>query len=355
MRVVSAAVESQDTPDALAALARKIESWLGDKTGGAVAVRELKPLPGGACQDNYRIDLNLTAGEVAGDRRMVLRSDARRSLPASLNRREEFEVIQAALAAGVKTPAVRWLTQGLVREGAFAYFMDWVDGEAIGRRVVRNSELAEARQRLPEQLAEALSKVHSVNPANAPNLRFSNLASPDAAPAPAAIESIRRQIDGLPEPHPALELALEWLIENAPASFERTLVHADFRIGNFMVSPRGLGAVLDWEFAHWGDPFEDLGWLCVRDWRFGQLAKPVGGIARRDIFYAAYQRASGRSVDPKRVHYWEVAGNVRWATASIYQGERYLSGEESDIELLGVARRAVEMEFEALRLIEQGV
>ncbi len=121
-----------------------------------------------------------------------------------------------------------------------------------------------------------------------------------------------------------------------------------------MVSPQGLSAVLDWEFAHWGDPFEDLGWLCVRDWRFGQLAKPVGGFARREIFYAAYQKASGRAVDPKRVHYWEVAGNVRWSLGSIYQGERYLSGEESDIELLGVARRAVEMEFEALRLIEQG-
>ncbi len=45
---------------------------------------------------------------------------------------------------------------------------------------------------------------------------------------------------------------------------------------------------------------------------------------------------------------------MRWALGSIYQGERYLSGEESDIELLGIARRAVEMEFEALRLIDQG-
>jgi len=165
---------------------------------------------------------------------------------------------------------------------------------------------------------------------------------------------MRRQLDALPEAHPALELALEWLIENASASSERTLVHADFRTGNFIVTPQGLAAVLDWEFSHWGDPFEDLGWLCVRDWRFGQLSKPAGGITRRDVFYEAYQRASGRPVDPKRVHYWEVAGNVRWALGSSYQGERYLSGEEADIELLGVARRAVEMEFEALRLIDQG-
>ena len=347
-------MENGHTPEALAALARKIERWLADKTGGEVAVRDLQPLPGGACQDNYRVDLSLTAAETRGERRMVLRSDARRSLPASLSREEEFEVIRAAVAAGVKTPAVHWLTQGLVRESAYAYFMDWVDGEAIGRRVVRNAELAQARQRLPQQLAEVLSKIHSVTPGTAPHLRFPNRPHPDVAPAQGAIESIRRQIDGLAEPHPALELSTQWLTENAPPGAERTLVHADFRTGNFIVSPEGLVAVLDWEFAHWGDPFEDLGWLCVRDWRFAQLDKPVGGFAPRSLFYSAYERASGRPVDPKRVHYWEVAGNVRWALGSIYQGERYLSGEESDIELLAIARRAVEMEFEALRLIDQG-
>ncbi len=354
MRVISGGVENHHAPEAIALLARKVERWIVEETAAEVTVRDLRPLPGGACQDNYRVDLALAGGAMSGERRMVLRSDARRSLPASINRREEFEVIRAALAAGVKTPAVHWLTQGLIRDGAYAYFMEWVDGEAIGRRVVRNPELAEARQRLPEQLAEALARIHSITPEKAPNLRFSNLPDPHAAPAKAAIESIRKQIDGIPEPHPALELALEWLIENAPAHSERSLVHADFRTGNFMVSPQGLCAVLDWEFAHWGDPFEDIGWLCVRDWRFGQLSKPVGGIARRDVFYAAYEKASRRPVDPKRVHYWEVAGNVRWALGSIYQGERYLSGEESDIELLGVACRAPEMEFEALRLIEQG-
>ena len=59
-----------------------------------------------------------------------------------------------------------------------------------------------------------------------------------------------------------------------PSRQEITLVHGDFRTGNLMVSPRGLEAVLDWEFAHWGAPEEDLAWLCVRDWRFGRLDKP---------------------------------------------------------------------------------
>jgi hypothetical protein len=90
------------------------------------------------------------------------------------------------------------------------------------------------------------------------------------------------------------------------------------------------------------------------DWRFGRLDKPVGGFASREALHEAYAKASGRKVRPEDVHFWEVLGNVNWATGSVHQGERYLSGEETDIELIAIARRAVEMEYEALRLIEQG-
>ncbi len=84
------------------------------------------------------------------------------------------------------------------------------------------------------------------------------------------------------------------------------LVHGDFRVGNFMVGPEGLRGVLDWENAHLGDPHADLAWCCVRAWRFGQDDLPVGGVGPREPFYAAYERASGRRVDPARVFYWEV-------------------------------------------------
>ncbi len=333
-------------------LQRRIEAHLRQQTAGQVAIRSLSRLPGGACQDNFRVDVWLETGEIPGERRLVLRSDARQSLPASIGRFEEYAVVRAAAAAGVATPNARWLTRDLVRDGAYAYFMDWVEGEAIGRRVIRNPELAEARRKLPAQLAAALSRIHSVSPVTAPDLVFRNLT--DLSPSQAALVGLRKQMDEMKEPHLALELALDWLEQHQFPSEHRTLVHGDFRTGNFMVGPTGLAAVLDWEFSHWGDPMEDLGWLSVRDWRFGQLDKPIGGFAERDAFYDAYQTASGRSVNRKHVHYWEVAGNVRWAAGSIYQGERYLSGEETDIELVAIARRAVEMEFEALRLIEKG-
>ena len=121
-----------------------------------------------------------------------------------------------------------------------------------------------------------------------------------------------------------------------------------------MLTPEGFSALLDWEFAQWGAPEEDLAWICVRDWRFGRVDRPVGGFGDRASLYEAYTRHSGRPVRPEVVHWYEILGNVRWATGCVFQGERYLSGEERDVELIAIARRAAEMELEALRLIEVG-
>lgn len=312
-------------------------------------IEHLAPLSGGACQDNYRATLVAEASTT-----VAIRSDAARSLPGSIGRREEFQVICAARAAGVKTPEARWLTDGLVSDGRWGYVLGWVEGEAIGRRVVKAPQLAAARERLPDELAAELCKIHSITPARAPEVAsLPMVTSPTDDPCDGALRFLRRMLTELPEPQPAIELACAWLAEHKPSAVAPTLVHGDFRVGNFMVAPDGLRAVLDWEFAHWGDPAEDVAWLCVRDWRFGELALAAGGIATRERFYEAYERASGQALDRARVRWWEIMGNARWAAGSVQQGERYLSGDEQDIELVAIARRAAEMQWEALRLIRQ--
>lgn len=364
-------------------LQARVAAFLTARTGGPATVAALRPLYGGACQDNYVVDVELSPGpagpaDLAGRRRLVLRSDAPSGISFTISRREEYGVLRFAARGGVRTPAVRWLARDLVRPGAFSYFMDFVPGEALGRRVLRAPELAPARPLLPEQLAAQLALIHRLTladaaalapdpdgagdgadgdldpPAGLPGVRRP---APGEAPADAELRCAQTMLDRLREPHPALELAMRWLREHrptGPGADEVTLVHGDFRTGNFLVTPQGLGAVLDWEFAHFGPPMEDLAWLCVRDWRFGQLRAPAGGLSARAPFYAAYERQSGRAVRPDHVHFYEVLGNVRWALGCIDQGERYLSQGEGDLELLAIGRRAAEMEYEALRLIEQG-
>ena len=332
----------------------RVAAHVAEQVGAAVHVRGVKALTGGACQDNLQVDLEVTAGPEQGDHRLVLRSDAAALLVGTLDRRREFPVIQRAVEAGVFTPAVRWLGEGVVRDGAWAYFMDFAPGVAIGRKVLRDPKLAEARASLPAELATELAKIHSVLPPSGGGRAIEAIPEPPDGAERFAIAQCRGMLDDIGEPHPAFELALRWLREHRPLDDELTLVHRDFRTGNFMVTPQGLSAVLDWEFAGWGHPAEDLAWISVRDWRFGQLDKPIGGFGRREDFYPLYEAASGRTVDRDTVLWWEVMGNLRWGLGALLQGKRYLSGESRDFELIAIARRAGEMEFEALRLIEHG-
>ncbi|MCA9565715.1 MAG: phosphotransferase, partial [Myxococcales bacterium] len=174
----------------------------------------------------------------------------------------------------------------------------------------------------------------------------------DDDPAQAALDFVRRTLDALPHDRPASEFALRWLRDHAPPKGEVTLVHADFRTGNFMVTPEGLAGVLDWEFAHWGSRYEDLAWIAVRDWRFGNIALPIGGVCHRDAFYDAYERhAACGPLDRDALLYWEILGNLKWGLGCAFQGFRYQHQKRKDIELIAIARRAAEMEYEALRLI----
>ena len=64
-----------------------------------------------------------------------------------------------------------------------------------------------------------------------------------------------------------------------PEPLPPVLCHRDFRTGNYMLDGAELTGILDWEFAGWGDPDEDIGWLCCKGWRFARLDREAGGIA----------------------------------------------------------------------------
>ena len=101
-------------------LRARVEAHLSKATESSVTVASIEKLAGGACQDNYVLVLRFAARDLAGERKLVLRSDANTSLPGSLDRAQEYAVIRAAVAAGVRTPEARWPALDLVRPVAAA-------------------------------------------------------------------------------------------------------------------------------------------------------------------------------------------------------------------------------------------
>jgi aminoglycoside phosphotransferase (APT) family kinase protein len=131
-------------------------------------------------------------------------------------------------------------------------------------------------------------------------------------------------------------------------------VHGDFRTGNFLADETGLTAILDWEIAHTGDPLEDLGWMCIKSWRFGAIDNPAGGFGQRDELHAAYEAAGGKPVDKDRARWWEIFGTVRWGVICMSQAWKHLSGAEHSVELAAIGRRSAETEVDLLQLLSEG-
>lgn len=302
----------------------------------------LGQVPGGASRETWMV-------ESADGHRWVLRRDPPGGVPTPLSREAEFHVMSAAHAAGAPVPRPLHFEPEGGRFGAAGLLMEFVAGETIARRLLTHLEYAGALPRLPDSIAWALARVHSVSTATVKDV----LGTPDRDPAEQAVDAWQAALEATGEPLPVAELGLRWLRRNRPPPGPLTLVHGDFRLGNFAVSGEGLEAVLDWELCHLGDPAEDVGWLCVRSWRYGGQGR-VAGLARLDDFLAAYERLGGPPLEPERVHFWEVLGNVKWAIICAQQAQRHLSGAERSLELASLGRRICEPEWDFLSLVLEG-
>ncbi len=143
----------------------------------------------------------------------------------------------------------------------------------------------------------------------------------------------RAYLDSHPTPRPVLEWGIRWLETHLPAPVPPVLCHHDFRTGNYLLDGARLTGILDWEFAGWGDPHEDIGWFCCKGWRFARLDREAGGIADRAPFYRGYESEGGAVIDPDRVQFWEVLASVRWAVIALQQSDRHMLGGERSLDL----------------------
>jgi aminoglycoside phosphotransferase (APT) family kinase protein len=318
-------------------LGRCVASWCAGATGVNGAVR----LSGGASQETWSFDIVHPDGNIGAIlRRAPQGYGAAPARAAGLN--AEAVLMQRAHAAGVPSPQVLHVLRPQDELGT-GFIMRRVEGETIARKILRDEEFAQARPKLARQLGGVLAGIHGLDLSQLPELRRMT-----AAKELAELERDYRSFDW---PRPVFELALRWLREHDPGpSREVTLVHGDFRHGNLIIGSDGVRAVLDWELAHAGDPMEDLGWVCVNSWRFGEIDKPVGGFGSREELFAGYE-AAGRRADPERVKFWEVMGTLRWGVMCCGMMQRFRTGADHSIERAMIGRRSSETEIDLLRLL----
>jgi aminoglycoside phosphotransferase (APT) family kinase protein len=326
-----------------------LEAFIQREAGAdRVSIIEAKLLSGGSIQENWFIQATAVGGSAGSELKLVVRTDAPSGVQGSLCRADEFALLREAWKAGVTVPEPLWLCRDADVIGKQFFVMRYVTGVAASHVVIRDPKLGGDRRLLLERLGEELGRIHSIRP---PRAALEFLPPAGSSPALQHVQRLRSFLDAHHTPHPALEWGLRWLERNAPERGEIALCHRDFRTGNYMVDENGLTAILDWEFAGWGDPLEDVGWFCAKCWRFGGMGD-AGGIGVREDFYRGYATGTGRRLENEDIHYWEVMAHLNWAVIALQQAERHLSGEETSLMLALTGHIVPELEYEILTMTE---
>ncbi len=303
-----------------------------DTAGFTGGVSGLERLTGGASRETWRF--------AVGGAPFILQRQ-RPGSPRDMH--VEVAVLEAAHATGVPVPEVVTSSRGMSLNPLGEPFMVMraVEGETIARKILRDDEFSGARPRMAAQIGRAMAQIHRIEHASIVGLDGED-----------QVAKYVQLMDESGHAHPAFEIAFRWLEANRPAPRDWCLVHGDFRLGNVIVGSDGLRAVLDWELAHIGNPAEDLGWVCVRAWRFGG-GKPVAGVGDYAELLDAYEAESGVHIEERELRWWELLGTVKWGLMCISQSAYHLNGVVRSHELAAIGRRVCENEYDAMMTIRE--
>ena len=252
----------------------------------------------------------------------------------------EAALVRAAHAGGVRAPEVVGVLADADGMGT-GYVMRRISGEVSPARI-----LAAPPPSLLADLGRELAHIHALP----------REAIPDAIPVmdtAEALAELKARFLSYGGDRPAIALAIRWCEDHLPEAADPVLVHGDYRMGNVMVGPDGLTAVLDWELAHLGDPHEDLAFGCMTVWRFGALDRPAFGIGSLEDYFAAYEAAGGAKVDRARFRFWLVYRTLWWALGCLQMGQAWRSGADTTVERVVVGRRTAEQELDLILLLEE--
>jgi aminoglycoside phosphotransferase (APT) family kinase protein len=251
----------------------------------------------------------------------------------------EAALVRAARAAGVLAPEVVGELADDDDLGT-GYIMKRVEADVSPQVILANPPPS-----LVSDAGRELARIHAIARERVPGIPTMETA--------AALEDLAARFEAYGGDRPIIALAIKWCRDHLPGPIDPVLVHGDFRMGNLMVAPDGLAAVLDWELAHWGDWHEDLAYGCMTVWRFGHIDKPAFGAGSLDDLFAAYESESGRSVDTARFRFWLIYRTLWWALGCLQMGEIWRSGADPSLERAVIGRRTSENELDLLMLLEE--
>lgn len=297
-------------PFAEAVVGDRLAGFLSERNGAATTVEKLRRFTVGFSWLTYGFVARWRDGGGEQTRQLILRIGPPNGIFGPYKSSPEFFVLQALQGSGVPVPAVYWYSDDSDLFGAPFLICERVVGDAPVPWVAAGQDFSDAeRANLAEQFVRALVAMHNVD------WRGTKVA--ETCTPVTEQTAAQAQLDFWGEmlrksklrQYPQVAWALAWLREHRPVAPKVSIVHGDYRIGNFLEQDGRITAILDWELVHLGDPQEDLGFICLRTFRGG--TPYMCRLLTREDLYRRYEELGGGKVSPASVHYYEVLSNFK--------------------------------------------
>lgn len=300
-------------------------------------IKNLVPLTGGASADINRIIFEDNKEFIV--RRSVVKDKAVMAIPKNME--AKIQKIVKEYGAPVPEIIMEFSEGAEIGEG---YVMQSVGGETIPRKILRDDSYKNIRNKLPYEIGKSLAQIHKT--------KLEKLQDLEKITFSESLEKLFIIYESFDQPQPVFDLAFKWLENQKILDYEEVLVHGDYRFGNFIISEKKLESIIDWELAHIGNPMEDLGWLCVRSWRFGNVNKRAAGLGDVDDLIAGYESNSKIKIDKSQLDIWQLYGSLKWGIICMVQTFAHLSGAVKSLEKAAIGRRVSETEFDLMNMIK---
>jgi aminoglycoside phosphotransferase (APT) family kinase protein len=295
-------------------LLARVAEWLNANVlpdWRSVRFVSLSRISGGVSYETWIVDVEDPGSPSEHTERLVLRREPLRGPFEPYDIAHEAKMIGGLAKSDVPVPVLLGHCSDPAVAGRPFIVLEYVEGDVPDYRTIMKREDWQderRRARMADELVRVLADLQRVDWTQPPL----------TLPAPASErERMHGLIDEMLEsggrrtstwvPHPIFRDAGHWCKENAPDgdTSEMVLIHADFRVGNFIWRDDRIVAFLDWEGAMVGDPLQDLGYACHPAMR---EARPdlMTMLAPLDEFVDRYERFTERQVDMRRLHYYVV-------------------------------------------------
>jgi aminoglycoside phosphotransferase (APT) family kinase protein len=324
-------------------IARLLQDTLGARD---VVVERVERTFGGNARRAWSFDAAWSGGAVESPLRGIMLSQVERAqVDADLTR--EFGVLRALDGTGVRAPAAIALDASGETIGAPSMILERCPGDANAVRLLRAADPTVPRE-LIRQLARIGARLHTVDwRATGMGALLDGAGLEPAAGARRQVEQWQDAFrDARMEPHPVLSAVYAWLIANLPTPSRTSVVHGDFRVGNFLHEDGRITGLLDWELAHLGDPVEDVAWAYRDFWspaRFLTL----------DAFVDEYQQAGGPPIAAAHLRYYRIFTEAKFATISLRGARAFHDGRTTNLRLADRAATVPESLTRCLRWIDE--